>query len=484
MVGPSGPGKEWKKGALCDALDQAVSVRTIEYWQGRKKVPTPENIYALIDLVSDSTTRAAWQERLVESARLAREARDAAKRRNGALGGRAKDAPIAGVIETEGRAGGSTDQARLLEPVDASPQSGTNRRPPAWSLVVGLVGIVAAGAAFAFIAQTRIDPITFCDEARFNPDTSTCTQPMDSLPAGSKRVYVTFRIHNFPEDREFTRTWFRNGQQIAERKGLLAPPWEHWTWLGAADPHASDAPSLDPGDYTLRVQAGGVVRSASFRMADTAVRATGEVFRDRFTKGDEHGPELVIVELPPTAGTTGNQVSAPRPDPLRLAIGRAPVSRADYGRCVSERACPPSARDRPARDGALPVTGVSWSDASAYVRWLNARVGFAPDGVRRFTLPTAEALSTAARSAALLTSDPSKIATSGSGLRSFDGPMLEWLFDCAETPPATAVRDPRLQEVGRCQTRFISRLAEADLEALDAETRRQDIGFRVARRLD
>lgn len=64
-----------------------------------------------------------------------------------------------------------------------------------------------------------------------------------------------------------------------------------------------------------------------------------------------------------------------------VAIMKHQVSAADYGRCVAERACKPtagaSAPDRPA-------VQVSWHDADAYARWLSQKTG------ERYRLPTDE----------------------------------------------------------------------------------------------
>ena len=66
-----------------------------------------------------------------------------------------------------------------------------------------------------------------------------------------------------------------------------------------------------------------------------------------------------------------------------LAIMRRQVTAAEYGECVREGACQPSAQDH-AYDAGRPVVKVSWRDASAYAAWLSRKTG------RSYRLPTDE----------------------------------------------------------------------------------------------
>lgn len=58
----------------------------------------------------------------------------------------------------------------------------------------------------------------------------------------------------------------------------------------------------------------------------------------------------------------------------QLEIMTYPVSALDYARCVVDAACPP-AEPRRRSKGNVPVTGVSFDDATAYATWLSAQTG-------------------------------------------------------------------------------------------------------------
>ncbi len=65
-----------------------------------------------------------------------------------------------------------------------------------------------------------------------------------------------------------------------------------------------------------------------------------------------------------------------------VAIMKNHVSRADYERCVADRACKPIDAGLPANAERVPAVGVSWYDAVAYAAWLSRRTG------RRYRLPS------------------------------------------------------------------------------------------------
>lgn len=97
-------------------------------------------------------------------------------------------------------------------------------------------------------------------------------------------------------------------------------------------------------------------------------------------------PETVTIEPRPystrAAGTfmreDGAILDAPLvavPAPAPLVVMTHEVSVADYARCVNEGACRPAELRPGTRAANLPVTGVSFDDATAYAAWLSARTG-------------------------------------------------------------------------------------------------------------
>jgi formylglycine-generating enzyme required for sulfatase activity len=159
---------------------------------------------------------------------------------------------------------------------------------------------------------------------------------------------------------------------------------------------------------------------------NTAVPAGARVLApetERLLKPGDHFvecancPELVVIPegeflLGSARGEGDADEEGPGGKPLqvrvahRYALGRFAVTNAEYQDCVAQGGCPPPAWQDPAspynattgsedhfkRLGPAltaerhPIVGVSWGDARAYVRWLNARLGLAPE--RGYRLPS------------------------------------------------------------------------------------------------
>jgi formylglycine-generating enzyme required for sulfatase activity len=116
------------------------------------------------------------------------------------------------------------------------------------------------------------------------------------------------------------------------------------------------------------------------------------------------GPQTVLIPSHPfayraggdfirgTASIDGPLVEVDEPAPLEIM--KYQVSAADYAQCVADGACE---RADPRRHGAghLPVTGVSFNDATDYADWLSRRTG------ETWRLPTIEEWAFAAGSKAV-----------------------------------------------------------------------------------
>jgi formylglycine-generating enzyme required for sulfatase activity len=114
-------------------------------------------------------------------------------------------------------------------------------------------------------------------------------------------------------------------------------------------------------------------------------------------------------------------------------VMKAQVSARDYQICVEAGACMPLAGRAPVRPD-LPVTGVSWQDASAYAAWFSVRTGQA------WRLPTDVEWAHVAGSRF---SDDAVIADDGS-----DGFARRWLARYDQDSGGEAARDKSPRPAG------------------------------------
>lgn len=517
-------GRKWTRESLSSAFEVrglSVSERTIDYWHSRKHLPDSTNLRALIDIVSDRSTRSAWQDALLKAARKTRKGRVAEDRSSQESG------------RGTGRNGGPTEAEDPAEPKSSpllsSPESIWSRPRKVW--VLPAAAVVAIGAIIAWQAQPRVGEIKICDAEHFSVPNQACSRHIDYFPEGTKRVYVSFEISNYPETKPFTRSWFLNGQKVLEREGYLAPPWDGWTWYGAADPEAESAVPVMPGRYTFRVMAGPAVRSAYFQIGSGGAVSAGSKFRDPFMNGKGEGPEMIV--LPAGSLTKGSDDTEygrlPDEGPAhvvdinyKLAVSTHEITRSEWQACVDDGGCN-GYMPAPAgpEDGNLPVVSVSFNDVYAYLQWLNNRLGLVPERADRYTLLTEAEWEYAARAApsaddrrpystgesisaqqarfGLGDAAASAPAPAGSypsnawGLFDMHGNAAEHVEDCYQPQHAESVTDGRAVLGGACSGRVIKggsyrdeadRLRVAARRSDGADQRSGDTGFRVARRLN
>lgn len=111
---------------------------------------------------------------------------------------------------------------------------------------------------------------------------------------------------------------------------------------------------------------------------------------------------------------------------------RYQVTAADYARCVAAGAC--KRLDNPPGRGDLPVTGVSYSDASDYAGWLSRETG------TRWRLPKDLEWAHAAGS---------RFVDDGRGLDGGEtNPALRWLADYEREANRKAASDPAPRPIG------------------------------------
>jgi formylglycine-generating enzyme required for sulfatase activity len=117
-----------------------------------------------------------------------------------------------------------------------------------------------------------------------------------------------------------------------------------------------------------------------------------------------------------------------------IAIMQRQVSRAEYERCVTAKACKPLAKTPGADAGITPAVGVSWYDANAYAAWLSRETG------HRYRLPSdAEWVQAAG---GLLTDDA--IADNGDA----SNPARRWIAEYERESASGEASDPAPKPFG------------------------------------
>ncbi|HOY77483.1 MAG TPA: SUMF1/EgtB/PvdO family nonheme iron enzyme [Hyphomonadaceae bacterium] len=185
-----------------------------------------------------------------------------------------------------------------------------------------------------------------------------------------------------------------------------------------------------------------------------------------------------------------------------FAIGVTEVTFDEWDACVADGGCGKyTPDDKGLGRGKLPVTNVSWKDATAYAAWLAKKTS------RAYRLPTeAEweyagragsttpfwwgALNDAALSGAgSATQDVNALQANAFGLRGVTGNVREWTQDCYVATFANAPLDGRSIEAAKCAQRVTRGGAFSDtVEALRIASRTRNApdardrltGFRIA----
>lgn len=146
-------------------------------------------------------------------------------------------------------------------------------------------------------------------------------------------------------------------------------------------------------------------------------------------------PATLLHRLDGEYSRAGRPVDAPRVTiaiDRPLEIMRYQVTAADYARCVAAGAC--KRLDNPPGRGDLPVTGVSYSDASDYAGWLSRETG------TRWRLPKDLEWAHAAGS---------RFVDDGRGLDGGEtNPALRWLADYEREANRKAASDPAPRPIG------------------------------------
>jgi formylglycine-generating enzyme required for sulfatase activity len=522
-----GCGEKWDYGSLIDAFakqNASVSETTINNWLAGHHAPRAPNLYQLARIVSNQATFEAWRDALFKSADEKRRRPSGQTHANLAQHDAAQIAVAA--------------SNPAIASTKASPSSAPALRARRFfalqrlgmAIGLGTAMFVLAGFGLHFALQPRIADLKVCDVANFSVANQSCSRHLDTFPDGTKRVYVSFDVLNYPENKPFTRTWFFNGQKLSEREGLLAKPWDGWTWFGNKEPDKPGAVAMDSGNYTFRVMAGPAVRTVFFQIGAGDQRKPGHRFRDKFRNGAAgFGPEMVVlpktgpVKPGPSLGKASPPERVGRAAAIiyQMAVSATEVTWDEWAACVNDGGC--NAYRPEGRNGAPgdhPVVNVSHNDVFAYIQWLNGKLGIAQERFDRYTLLTEAEWEYAALAGAsegslngygagatitpqqahfgqsLASGQPRAVGSfpaNAWGLADMHGNVAERVEDCHRNGRDEPRRDGSALLEAQCLTRVVkggSFLNEpADLRAgarypHSPERRAPDVGFRLVRRLE
>ncbi|MES1200405.1 MAG: SUMF1/EgtB/PvdO family nonheme iron enzyme [Pseudomonadota bacterium] len=190
-----------------------------------------------------------------------------------------------------------------------------------------------------------------------------------------------------------------------------------------------------------------------------------------------------------------------------FAVGKYEVTLAQWDACVADGGCNGfAASDHGWGRGDRPVTGVSWEDAQAFVRWLNLKTGSTQyrllseaewEYAARAGATTAYAFGDAVTAQqatfhTIRTSPEGAHAANAFGLFDLHGNAAEWVEDCYVATYRVAPIDGAAVESDRCRARVYrggayndpsAKLRAAARRSAAPTTRQPAIGFRVARAL-
>jgi len=129
------------------------------------------------------------------------------------------------------------------------------------AIVFAAFGLSSHRASPDGIKKPAAVNIRFCNAEGFSEQKKRCISSVDQFPEGISKVYVSFELHNVPENTAFERRWYHNGVEF-HRKGSFADDlWEGWTWLSAEQ-------LSEPGEIAMRVVVGGNVSSHKFMIVE------------------------------------------------------------------------------------------------------------------------------------------------------------------------------------------------------------------------
>lgn len=211
----------WTALTLESAFEGKPDKRSIEYWQSRTNMPSPENIRKISSVAGggNHAIRKAWHDALIAARRVEKR----------------KD-------KTEQKA-----QAETQKPNASQRRFGT-MPPLKW--VFGMAIIVVVGVVTWWQIQNAslepsVENIRICDAAFFDAETKKCRKHVSVFVHGVDEVFLSFDFVNVPDGTPFERWWIRNGERVAGRSSFNDVAWPGYTYWRPG--------VLEMGQYVVRI---------------------------------------------------------------------------------------------------------------------------------------------------------------------------------------------------------------------------------------
>lgn len=287
--------------------------------------------------------------------------------------------------------------------------------------------------------------------------------------------------------------FFKHVQAVVPGSGLEFEIENHLDWLRQDAEHRARIAEAAKAERLAKR-----AREDEARRSKTAARLEpGKVWRDIIPGMPvDTLPEMVTVAPSSTAPSrTVKNAAAPDGNSGAIensfAMARYPVTYADLDAAIAVGANMERPADQGQGRGRRVAVNVSWNDASAYVDWLNERLGLCgrDDAYR---LPSSAEWEYALGANALPCEDQAHGKDAGScsgnalGLHSARDDLWEWCgaSETSRITPEGQGHKPRAQvlQASRLNTPDLAGERPANAQ-LDPATRREDIGFRLARSL-
>ena len=221
-----GTSQSWTALSLEIALDGTPDKRSIENWQSRTNMPSPDNLRKLSALIAggDDALRKLWYEALID-------ARQNEKRR---------------------------EKVKDLQPQQSEEAI---KKPPRKFLLSAISLSVATciGAALLFWPKDQgpyVENMRICHAVYFDEETKKCTQHVDVFVHGVDEVFLSFDFNGVEHGTPFERWWIHNGERVAGRTSFNDEAWPGYTfWRPGV---------LQVGTYVVRLVVNGEVTTQTF----------------------------------------------------------------------------------------------------------------------------------------------------------------------------------------------------------------------------